>query len=375
VNFDLSEEQQVIKDLARRIFEEQSTTARVKSVERADGFDRDLWAQLAAAGVPALCVPEEHGGSGFGAVELSLALMGQGRAVALVPLWSVGVASLALADFGTAEQRAAHLPRLASGDAIATVALAESGANDPLRPSVTAEISGDSVRLRGHKPAVPWATHADLALVPVALSTGAPAIAIVDLDAPGVTRTPVTTTNLEPHAHLDLDLELPVSSLLGRRADGGTDHNGGETLRSIFEHAVVALASLQVGVAEGAVAMTATHLSTRQQFGKPLAAFQATTQRAADGYITTEAMRVTTLNAAWRIAEGFDARRDVSVAAYWASEGAQQVVTAAQHLHGGIGADVDYPVHRYFLWGIQLANLLGSASAHLARLGNLIART
>jgi 3-oxocholest-4-en-26-oyl-CoA dehydrogenase beta subunit len=116
-------------------------------------------------------------------------------------------------------------------------------------------------------------------------------------------------------------------------------------------------------------------LSSRRQFGKPLAAFQATTQRAADGYITTEAMRVTALNAAWRLAEGFDARRDVSVAAYWASEGAQQVVTAAQHLHGGIGADVDYPVHRYFLWGIQLASVLGSASAHLARLGNLIART
>ncbi|MFM8529741.1 MAG: acyl-CoA dehydrogenase family protein, partial [Ilumatobacteraceae bacterium] len=94
MNFDLSEEQLVIWDLARHIFEEQSTTARVKTVERADGFDRDLWAQLAGAGIPALCVPEDQGGSGFGAVELSLALMGQGRAVALVPLWTVGVASL-----------------------------------------------------------------------------------------------------------------------------------------------------------------------------------------------------------------------------------------------------------------------------------------
>ena len=375
MNFDLSEEQQVIMDLARQIFEEQSTTARVKSVERADGFDRDLWAQLAGAGIPALCVPEDQGGSGFGAVELSLALMGQGRAVALVPLWTVGVASLALADFGTNEQRAARHPGKASGDTVATLALAESGANDPLRPSVSAEVSAGKVRLRGHKPAVPWASHASFALVPVSLSTGQPAVAIVDLDSPGVTLTPVATTNHEPHAHLDLDLEIPVSSLLGHRDDGGTDHDGGEILRSIFEHAVVALASMQVGVAEGAVAMTATHLSTRQQFGKPLAAFQATTQRAADGYITTEAMRVTALNAAWRLAEGFDARRDVSVAAYWGSEGAQQVVTAAQHLHGGIGADIDYPVHRYFLWGIQLANLLGSTSAHLARLGNLIARS
>jgi len=120
--------------------------------------------------------------------------------------------------------------------------------------------------------------------------------------------------------------------------------------------------------------ITAQHVSNRVQFGKPLSAFQAVTQRAADAYITCEAMKVTTLNAAWRLAEGLDARGDVLVAAYWASEGGQQVVAAGQHLHGGIGADVDYPVHRYFLWGIQLATALGGASAQLAQLGRLIAQ-
>jgi acyl-CoA dehydrogenase len=181
----------------------------------------------------------------------------------------------------------------------------------------------------------------------------------------------VKTTNHEPQAHIAFDCTIALNDILGH----GTDIDNREALRSIFEHSLTALAAIQVGVAEGSLAYVSTHLSSRRQFGKPLAAFQATTQRAADGYITTEAMRVTALNAAWRLAEGFDARRDVAVAAYWASEGAQQVVTASQHLHGGIGADVDYPVHRYFLWGIQLASVLGSASSHLARLGNLIART
>lgn len=374
MNFDLNEEQEVIRDLAEQVFAGQSTVERVKATERADGFDRETWAQLAASGVQALCVPEENGGSGFGAVELSLALMAQGRHVSLVPLWTTGVASLALADYGTAEQRAL-LSGVADGSAIVTVALAEFGANDVLRPATVATVSGDRVHVTGNKPAVPFAQHADLAVVSVSRDDGTPALVLLPLDAPGVTIVPVSTTNREPHAHLEIDCSLPVSAILGCDASGRNEHDGGEMLRSLFEHSVVALASIQVGVAEGSLALTASHLSSRKQFGKPLSAFQATTQRAADGYITTEAMRVTALNAAWRLAEGFDARRDVAVAAYWASEGAQQVVTAGQHLHGGIGSDIDYPVHRYFLWGIQLANQLGSASAHLARLGQLIART
>jgi alkylation response protein AidB-like acyl-CoA dehydrogenase len=156
---------------------------------------------------------------------------------------------------------------------------------------------------------------------------------------------------------------------------GGSDSDGAEQVRWLFERALTLGCATQLGVAQGALALTAEHVSQREQFGKPLSTFQAVTQRAADAYITTEALRVTTLNAAWRLSEGLDARRDVLVAAYWASEGTQQVVTACQHLHGGIGADVDYPVHRYFLWGIQTATALGSASSHLARLGQLIRTT
>ena len=374
MNFDLNEEQEVIRDLAEQVFAGQSSVDRVKSVEKGDGFDRETWSQLASSGVQALCVPEENGGSGFGSVELALALMAQGRHVALVPLWTTGVASLALADYGTADQRRI-LNGVADGSTIVTIALAEFGANDVSRPATTATVTAGQVRVVGTKPAVPFAQHANLAVVSVSREDGTPALLLLPLDTPGVTIVPVSTTNHEPHAHLDIDVTLPVTALLGCDASGVNENDGREMLRSIFEHAVVALAALQVGVAEGSLSLTATHLSSRKQFGKPLSAFQATTQRAADGYITTEAMRVTALNAAWRLSEGFDARRDVAVAAYWGSEGAQQVVTAAQHLHGGIGADVDYPVHRYFLWGIQLATQLGSASSHLARLGQLIART
>lgn len=370
MNFELSEEQRVIKDLALQIFEGHATVERVKHVEAGDGFDRELWAQLVASGIPALCVPEQFDGSGMGTVELALTLMGQGRYVAPVPLWTSGVAALALADFGTPDQQRTYLPLIARGEALFSIALAESGANDPLKPTTIAQRAGTSLTIQGTKPAVPFGQHATHVLVPVRDGHSV-SIAILERTDPGLTWEPVSTTNHEPQAHLVIDTRCDTSRVLGE----GSGVDGREALRSIFEHALVCLAALQVGVAEGSLAYTSSHLSTRRQFGKPLAAFQATTQRAADGYITTEAMRVTALNAAWRLAEGFDARRDVAVAAYWASEGAQQVVTAAQHLHGGIGADIDYPVHRYFLWGIQLASLLGSASAHLSRLGSLIART
>src|SRR5439155_7251098 len=137
-------------------------------------------------------------------------------------------------------------------------------------------------------------------------------------------------------------------------------------VRWLMERMVVGLCALQVGVAEAALAQAAAYTSTRQQFGKPLSTFQGVAHKAADAYIDTEAMRVTLWQAAWRLAEGRDATKEVLVAKWWAAEAGQRVVHIVQHLHGGIGADIDYPVHRYFLWGKQLEVTLGGASETLA---------
>ncbi len=371
MNFDLTDEQDVIRTLAKQIFEGSATVERVKAAEQSDGFDRELWRQLADANLIGLCLPEEHGGSGKGMVELALLLEQQGRRVAPVPLWStVALGAMAIAEFGTPEQCAAWLPGVISGEIVLSAALAEGGANDVLQPTVVALDDDGGVRLRGSKPAVPYGQHADRILVPARRSDDTVVIALVDPGAPGVTLGALTTTNYEPQAHLDIDLHVDDGDLLG-----GPGHDRRDALAWMLERALAGLCALQLGVAEESLHMTAQHVSNRVQFGKPLSAFQAVTQRAADAYITCEAMRVTTLNAAWRLAEGLDASGDVLVAAFWASDGGQQVVAASQHLHGGIGADVDYPVHRYFLWGIQLATALGGASAQLARLGRLIAQT
>jgi 3-oxocholest-4-en-26-oyl-CoA dehydrogenase beta subunit len=174
------------------------------------------------------------------------------------------------------------------------------------------------------------------------------------------------TTNREIHPHLHLDgVEVATESLLA----GGDPARGTEVISFLLARARTGLCALQVGVTEAAVAQTAEYLNTREQFGRPLSTFQGTMLRAADAAIDTEAIRVTMWQAAWRLDHGLDAELAVGVASWFAAEAGQRAVHATQHLHGGMGADISYPIHRYFLWGKQIELLLGSPSGQLAKLG------
>jgi alkylation response protein AidB-like acyl-CoA dehydrogenase len=142
----------------------------------------------------------------------------------------------------------------------------------------------------------------------------------------------------------------------------------------LFERATVATCAVQLGVSERALEMTAEYTKSRIQFDRPTGSFQAVHMRAADAYIQLEAMRLTCWEAAWLLQEERPAGAAVEVAKYWAAEGGHFVGYAAQHLHGGIGIDVDYPLHRYYLWAKQLELTLGTAPLQLARLGARFAR-
>ena len=368
MDFTFSEEQDAVRDLAAQIFEGHATPERVKEVERSEErVDRELWRALADAGLLAIAVPEEHGGSGLGLVELCLLLEQQGRRVAPVPLWpTLVLGALTIAELGSAEQQRAWLPGVATGEVVLTAALAESGANDPLRPQVSATHDGDAWRLDGEKPSVPAAHVADRVLVPTSTGDGELGVFLVDPAGPGVDRMVAATTDRSKVAHLGF------AGALAERL-GGEDLDGRRATAWMVDRALVGLCATQVGVAEGALRMAADYSSERQQFGRPLSTFQGVALKAADAYIDTEAMRVTLWQAAWRLTAGLDATREVMVAKWWASEGGQRVVHITQHLHGGMGADIDYPVHRYFLWGKQIEDTLGGASAQLARLGRALA--
>jgi acyl-CoA dehydrogenase len=374
MDFSLSEEQVAVRDLAAQIFQGSVTVESVKSVEASeDRIDRDLWRSLADANLLGIALPEDVGGSGLGPVELSLLLEQQGRVVAPVPLWAtIVLGALPIAEFGTADQRAAWLPGVVGGDVFLTAALAETGAGDPFRPQVRARRADGAWRLDGLKVSVPAAHVAARVLVPAALDDPAAdggdgvGLFLVDPAGPGVEVERAVTTNREVHPHLRFD-GAPAEPL------GGDTPVGADALAWTLDRALLGLAAIQVGVCEEALRLAAEYTSQRMQFGKPLSAFQGVALKAADAYIDTEAIRVTVLQAAWKLSVGRPATPDVLVAKWWASEGGQHAVHVTQHLHGGMGADVDYPVHRYFLWGKQIEDMLGGASATLARLGDAIA--
>jgi acyl-CoA dehydrogenase len=368
MDFTFTEEQDAVRELARQVFAGHAPTERVKQIEGSETrVDRDLWRALADAGLLAIAVPEEHGGSGLGLIELGLLLEEQGRRVAPVPLWpTLVLGALPLAEFGTPEQRQRWLPGVAGGEVVLTAALSEPGANDPFRPQTTASRDGDAWRLDGAKPSVPAGHVADRVLVPASTGDGELGVFLVDPAGPGVESTIAATTDRSKVAH------LAFSGAVAERF-GAEEEDGRRATGWMLDRALVGLCALQVGVAEGALRMAAEYTSERQQFGRPLSTFQGVALKAADAYIDTEAMRVTLWQAAWRLTAGLDATREVMVAKWWAAEGGQRVVHITQHLHGGMGADVDYPVHRHFLWGKQIEDTLGGASAQLARLGHALA--
>jgi alkylation response protein AidB-like acyl-CoA dehydrogenase len=144
-------------------------------------------------------------------------------------------------------------------------------------------------------------------------------------------------------------------------------------VRWIAEHAAVGYCALQLGLVERALRLTADYLSQRVQFDRPLGSFQAVQQRAADAYIDVESIRATLWPAAWRLAQGRPGSEAVAVAKFFAAEAGQRVISAAQHLHGGIGVDMDYPLHRFTFWAKQVELALGGSTRQLARLGRAMA--
>jgi alkylation response protein AidB-like acyl-CoA dehydrogenase len=235
-------------------------------------------------------------------------------------------------------------------------------------PSVRASASGDGFVLDGTELAVPQAHLADRIVLPVRTQDGRVLLVLLHPAAPGVTLERASTTNREIHPHL----HLAGVTVGGDDILVGPDA-GRAALDVLQVAATTALCALQVGVCEAALTKTATYLNSRQQFGRPLSTFQATMLRAADAAIDIEAMRVTWQNAAWRFDTGREAADASRVAKWQASERGQRAVHATQHLHGGMGADISYPIHRYFLWGKQIELLLGGPSAQLAKLGADIA--
>jgi alkylation response protein AidB-like acyl-CoA dehydrogenase len=366
MDFALTEEQDELRKLAAELLDDHCTPEALAANEQSDspGFDQKLWSKLADAGLLGIAIPEEHGGLGLTFFELSLLLEEVGRTVAPVPAYSLVLGTSALARHGSPEQQAAWLPAVARGDKVVTGAYAEP-LGEPSRPATTAKREGDGWVLDGVKTCIPAGTYADAIVVSATTDDGG-ALFLVDPTATGVTREAQQTISYLPEAELTLDgVRVGDDARIGP-ADGSA-------LADMLQLATAAACAIQVGVITTAVKLTGEYVKTREQFGRPIALFQAVGQRAADAFIDTSATKLTTLHARWRLGAGLPADKEVAVAKYFASEAGQRVVRAAAHLHGGMGVSREYPLHRYYIWAKQLELTLGSGTRQLASLGRLLA--
>jgi alkylation response protein AidB-like acyl-CoA dehydrogenase len=370
VDFSFEEEEQAVAELAREILGDHATNERMKELAASEEpFDATLWQALASSNLLGTAIPTTHGGSDLGFMSLCLFLQEVGRTVALVPAFpALVLGALPLVRFGSEAQKERWLPGLVAGEIILTAALAEYESSDPLAPATRAEIDGDGVRLTGMKTNVPCAEQAAAILVPACFGDGSIELFFVDPAGDAVALSTQMTSDGQPHAQVELaGAHVDASARLGPPGDGA------ESLRWIVERTVAARCMMQLGVTERALEMTAEYSRERIQFDRPIGSFQAVHQRAADAYINVEAIRLSAWEAAWRLSRGLPAAEHVAVAKYWAAEGGQFAAYACQHLHGGIGIDTDYPLHRHFTWAIQIEHELGSAKHQLDRLGRKIA--
>lgn len=368
MDFTLSEDQEAIAGLARRIFAEKLPPERLREIETDPAgrwFADDVWLELAKADLLGVGLPESVGGGGYGFFEVCLLLEQQGAAVAPIPLLAtLALGALPIARFGSPAQQSV-LAGVIDGSVVLTAALGEPGDYlTPDRPSTVATRDGSTWRVTGTKVVVPAAHLATQILVPARVDDGVGVFVVAGSDAHVVVDRNVAISD-EPLAtvHLDGATGEPLGDVTA----------GAEIVDWIAARAIAGLCCIETGVCDAALRLTASYVSEREQFGSKIGTFQAVAQRIADAYIDTEAIRLTAQQAAWRLAEDLPASEELHIAKFWASDGGHRVVHAAQHLHGGVGVDLDYPVHRYFRWSKVVELTLGSATEHLRRLGRRIA--
>ncbi|MFE9431934.1 acyl-CoA dehydrogenase family protein [Streptomyces sp. NPDC006640] len=372
MDFTFTEEQQAAVEAAKAVFagvapDGVPSPALTAGAVAAD-FDRPVWAKLADADLLSLLLDEEYGGAGLDAVALCLVLRESAKVLARVPLLESSAAALAVQRYGGPESKADLLARAGRGELVMTVAASGRTGHEPAERAVGARLDGDAWVLDGTQTAVPWAYGADIIVVPAHTDTGRTVLALVPRDLDGVVLAEQISTTGERLGRLRLD-----SARIAPR-DVITAEGAWEWLRELLATGTCAQA---LGLGEAVLRMTSEYTGKREQFGFPVATFQAVAVQAADRYIDLRAMEATLWQAAWRLDTGaggpLPASGDVAVAKIWASEGVRRVVQTAQHLHGGFGADTDYSLHRYHAWAKQLELSLGPAAAHEEALGDLLA--
>ena len=361
MNFAFSEEQEELRRIVRQFLESKSPESAVREqMETERGFDDAVWNQMGTEmGLQGLIIPEEFGGQGYGYVELIVVLEEMGRRLLCAPYFStVALATNTLLQSGDEDAKKAHLPGIAAGETIATVAFTESnGRWDEEGITLAASKSGDGFTLTGEKMFVLDGHTANLVIVAAKTDAGV-SLFTVDGDAEGLTRTPLATMD-QTRKQAKLEFSNTPATLIG------TDGGGWDVLSTVLDLAAVALAAEQVGGAQECLDMSVQYAKDRVQFGRPIGSFQAIKHKCADMLLEVESAKSAAYYAGWCAAEMNDELPAVaSLAKAYCSEAYFHASAENIQIHGGIGFTWEHPAHLYFKRAKSSELLFGDPTYH-----------
>src|ERR1022692_1749566 len=338
------------------------------------GYDVAAWQALAKAGLLALTLPSWLDGDGLGVLDAATLVTETARRAVPVPaLETIMLGVLPVVRWASQDLQARLLAGVGAGETILTAALREPSKGMAAEPGTVVTLTGGASAsagwgtVSGTKIGVPYAGEASWILVPARLRAGGHAVVVLDRTAAGISvrRTPASSGAPEYTVGL---VDVPITGVLGIGERGVAQ--AGAAVDDLYQLAAAGAGALGDGLVAGALALTTSYLATREQFGRPLATFQAVAQQIADVYITGRTLHLAALSACWRLDTGREAGDDADVAAYWLAEEAPAALRTCHHLHGGIGVDASYPLHRYSAMINDLARFVGGAQDRLDRLGD-----
>ena len=361
MNFAFSEEQEELRNVVRGFLEAKSPESAVRELmETESGYDPEVWSQMAEQlGLQSLTVPEEFGGQGYSYVELIVVLEEMGKVLLCAPYFStVVLAANTLLQSGDDDAKKAHLPGIASGETIATLAFTEpNGRWDESGIEATATNDGGTWTISGTKMFVIDGHTANLILVAARTDAGVSLFA-VDGDAAGLTRTALSTMD-QTRKQAKLEFDGVAGTLVG------TDGAGWDTLSTVLDLAAVGLAAEQVGGAQQCLDMSVEYAKVRVQFGRPIGSFQAIKHKCADMLLEVESAKSAAYYAGWCAAEMNDELPSVaSLAKAYCSEAYFHAAAENIQIHGGIGFTWEHPAHLYFKRAKSSELLFGDPTYH-----------
>jgi acyl-CoA dehydrogenase len=361
--FTLSEEQRALRTAVADLMARHSTEAQVRTLMATDtGVDPKVWHELAAMGLTGLLIGDEYGGAGAGPVEMGIAMEEMGRVLMVSPFLSTAVlVPSLLTKAGDAAECAAVLPRIASGDLIASVAYAEGdSARLPATIATSAGAIGDAWHITGYKHFVLDGQSADVLYV-LAETDAGPGVFAVDAGAAGLDVTPLTTVD-PTRKQCRLQFVDTPARLIGRLGAGV------EVFTAALDRAGLALVSEQAGGARRTVEMATEYAKTRYQFGRAIGSFQAVKHMCADMLLEAESATSAARFVAGSFAEQAPSRvADLALAQAYCSDAFVFVAATNIQVHGGIGFTWEHPAHLYLRRARSDAQLLGSPSWHRER--------